>query len=132
MSEQCVGLLSPAAPWPVSLREVLILLSLLEMSSARKAVNIPKHRQAESESLSGKGWEESTAEGKVQAGLAEQDSLGSRSVQTGSSCTQGWLQRNAQVSQEKTQQHRYLSLHTWILLSDSPPKEQGLQATCRA
>jgi len=55
MGEQCVGLLSPAAPWAVSTKEeVLILPFLLEKSSARKAVNIPKHWQAESESLGGK------------------------------------------------------------------------------
>lgn len=75
MSEQCVGLLSPADSWSVSLREVLILPSLLKKPSARKIMSISKHWQAGAESFSEKGWEKSTAEGKVMAGLAQQDSV---------------------------------------------------------
>lgn len=40
-----------------------------------------------------------------EADLAEQESMDSKSVQTGSSCTQGWLQRSTQASEEYSSTH---------------------------
>lgn len=128
MGEHCVGLSSPAASWSMSIREeVLILPALLGKSSARKVTNILKHLQAESESLSGKrvGGEHCWRKGAGWFGWAglygQQECVGWELLQS------GWLQRK-----NIPQQHVYLFLQVWILLSDSPPKEQGLQATRRA